>query len=869
MRPHPCRCRLLPALSLGLLLIAPAGAAEPARAFRPPSVPLVACDPYFNVWSNADTLTDDVTRHWTGKPQALASLIRLDGKTYRLMGAEPKDVPPLPQAGVRVLPTRTIYTFEGAGARVTLTFTTPTLPDDLDVLARPLTYLTWDVEATDGKAHATQLAFSAAATLAVNTPDQPVDWAREAVGPLTVLRVGSEEQPVLRKKGDDLRIDWGHAYFAADSKESKAAAGDAATLAAAFVADGKLPAADDNRQPRAANDAAPTLAFAFDLGQVDAKPASRHLMLAYDDGYSITYFRKALRPYWRRKGADAAALLTSAHAEYQALRDRCAAFDKELMDDLTKSGGEKYAQIAALAYRQAFSANKLAADANGQPLLFPKENFSNGCIATVDVIYPMDPLFLLFSPTLTRASLQPILAYAASDRWKFPFAPHDLGTYPAANGQVYGGGERTEADQMPVEETGNMLLLLAALAKVEGNADFATAFWPQLQRWAAYLEAKGFDPENQLCTDDFAGHLAHNVNLSAKAILALAAYGQLCEARGEAADGARYRDLAKSLAARWAKEADDGNHYRLAFDRPGTWSQKYNLVWDKLLGLGIFPEAVVAKELASYPPRIDAFGLPLDNRQPYAKLDWTVWTATMTRDRAAFSALVDPLYRFLDETPTRVPMSDWYYTKDAKQVGFQARSVVGGVFIKLLDDAATWKKWAGRDREHATGYASLPLPPEIREVLPTSRQEATSWRVVTQQPAADWAAPKFDASAWPEARGGFGTAGTPGTDGAMHSEWKTPDIWLRRDFTWAADKLPKDAQLQLFIHHDEEAEVYFNGVLAAKLGGFTGDYEAIPLSPAALAALKPGPNVLAVHCHQTAGGQYIDVGLATVRERSR
>ena len=250
------------------------------------------------------------------------------------------------------------------------------------------------------------------------------------------------------------------------------------------------------------------------LGKVGAKPVSRWLMLAYDDEYSIQYFKKNLRPYWRRNGDDAAALLKKAAAEYESLKKRCEKFDAEVMAALTKAGGEKYARICALAYRQCYAANKVVADANGQPLMFPKENFSNGCIGTVDVIYPMAPQFLLFSPSLTKAMLVPILDYAASPRWRWPFAPHDLGTYPLANGQVYGGGERTEQNQMPVEETGNMLILLAALAQVEGNADFCAKYWPVLEKWAEYLKAKGFDPENQLCTDDFAGHLAHNVNLS-------------------------------------------------------------------------------------------------------------------------------------------------------------------------------------------------------------------------------------------------------------------------------------------------------------------------------------------------------------------
>ena len=314
-----------------------------------------------------------------------------------------------------------------------------------------------------------------------------------------------------------------------------------------------------------------------------------------------------------------------------ALTGRCEAFDRELMADLTAAGGVRYARMAALAYRQTLAGCGLAADANKQPMLFPKENSSNGCVATVDVIYPAAPQFLLMGPTYAKALVAPAMVYSTSPRWKFPFAPHDVGTYPQANGQVYGGGEdsKNEADMMPVEESANLILLCDAIARMDGNPGFASKWWPQLTRWEAYLEKYGEDPENQLCTDDFMGHLAHNANLSVKAILAIAAYGDLCRMRGDAASAAKYQALARDNARHWMKMAGDGDHYRIAFDKPNTWSQKYNLVWDKLLGLDIFPPEVARQEVAYYKKVLQRYGVPLDSRTRLTKADWCLWIATL------------------------------------------------------------------------------------------------------------------------------------------------------------------------------------------------------------------------------------------------
>ncbi len=673
-------------------------AAQQPVTVRTPATPLVVHDPYFSVWSFDDTLNGAPTRHWTGAEQQLNGIIRIDGKPFRFMG-DAEDVPTLPQLSRVLWPTRTIYEFEGQGVHLTATFLTPALPQDLDVLSRPLTYLTWSVHSADGHSHAVELWVSASAQLAVDIPQESVVWGTGRVGDMTVMQMGDNEQPMLEKAGDEIRIDWGWADLAVPSQPGMTAAilGERAFRGAAAresVSESGQELDDDLDMPRAVRVDLPMMTVAFRLPEVTSTPVTRRAMLAYDDREAVEYLHRQMPDYWRRNGQTFAQMLEAAEREESTLNAQAEEFDRALTTDLTAAGGEKYAQLAILAYRQTLGAHKLVADIDGQPLLFSKENSSNGCTDTVDVTYPAAPFFLLFNPKLLEAELRPVMEYAGLPRWHWPFAPHDIGTYPLANGQVYGGGETSEEDQMPVEESGNMLILFDALARAEGNAQFAARYWPLLSKWAAYLLQFGMDPQNQLSTDDFTGHLAHNANLSIKAILALGAYAQLADALRKPDEAALYRQSAQQMAVQWMKMAADGDHTRLAFDLPGTWSQKYNLVWDRILGLDLFPESLARSEMNFYLRHQNAFGLPLDNRHTYTKLDWSVWTATMAPDQQDFDALIDPLYKFMTESPTRVPLSDWFDTVTGAQVGFQARSVVGGVYIKMLSDAQMWKKWS-------------------------------------------------------------------------------------------------------------------------------------------------------------------------------
>jgi hypothetical protein len=648
-----------------------------------------------------DQLTSDPTKHWSEAAQPMTGLIRIDGQPYRWMGLQPRQPRTLPalaamhQDSLEVTPLHTQYKLSAGGVELDVTFFTPLFPQDLDVMSRPVTYLTWSARSTDGASHRVDLLLDISPQIAINENGQRVSWGRSRVKNMTVLNIGSQEQAELHQSGDRIRIDWGYFRLGVpDDVQALMQLSDEAI--AQFVTHGALEGIDDLEMPRAAvstRGPGAHLSVMVPLGSVGSEPVTRHVLLAYTQREAIEYLGRRLRPYWQRNGMSTAEMLARAEQDYASLDQRGSSFDVRLMQDMRSVGGADYEYLTSLVFRQTIAAHELVADLDGQPMLFSKENDSNGCIDTVDVTYPSSPFFLLFNPRLLEAQLEPVMRYAALPRWKFPFAPHDLGTFPLADGQVYGGGEVNEVDQMPVEESGNLILMVAALGKSEGNWDFAERYMPQLTKWAAYLQQKGMDPENQLSTDDFAGHLAHNANLSIKAIEALGAFVLIARSTGHADLAQQYEHAVRDMPAKWQQMAREGDHYKLAFDRSNTWSQKYNLVWDQILGMDLFPKDIMRTEWAFYARHFEPFGLPLDNRKTITKLDWELWTGTLSEDPRVFHDLLHRLVTWADTTPSRVPTTDYYDTVSGKQMGFQARSVVGGVFIKALVDREIADKW--------------------------------------------------------------------------------------------------------------------------------------------------------------------------------
>lgn len=661
---------------------------------RPPAVPLVTIDPYFSIWSNANQLHAAETIHWTGATHGMVGMAVIDGKAWRFMGGYDRrsdfkslNAPAMQQTDITIKPLSSIYTFKAGGITLTVDFTTPLLLNDLDVMARPTSYITIKAFSNDKKNHSVAIYYDVTSELAVDVPIQEVVASRKQLQDGSqILQVGTEKQRVLKRKGDMIRIDWGYASLVLPNDTEAETAIGSVDIRDQFIETKMLPKTDDINFPRTVDDDMPILASVIDYGEVGIEGVSHYFMLAYDDVYSIQYFNDQLPGYWARNGQSFQEVVLKSIHEYAAIMEKCNRFNEAMIAEAEEAGGKKYADILSLSYRQAIAAHKLVEDKNGEILFLSKENNSNGCLATVDVSYPSMPLFLLYNPELVKGMLRPIFQYASSQAWPYDFAPHDLGRYPIADGQAYGMELKR---QMPIEECGNMLIMTAAVCWIEESAKFASSYWRQLKKWANYLINYGMDPGNQLCTDDFGGHLAHNANLSIKAIIGIASYGYLARLMGDVKEGTTYLNKAKEMAVHWEAKAHDGDHYRLAFDAPGTWSLKYNLVWDKLFQLHLFSSEVKEKEIAWYLRKSNQYGTPLDNRKTYTKADWLVWAATLANEPSDFKQLITPIWDFLNETDSRVPFTDWYYTIDGKITGFKNRSVVGGLFIKLLADRMT------------------------------------------------------------------------------------------------------------------------------------------------------------------------------------
>ncbi len=671
---------------------------------RPPATPLAVRSPYLSTWLAGDSLVGTWSSFWNGHTTALCGIARIDGTAYLFAGAPASSVVPnsMTQTSVQLTATRSIFTFTAAGVTLTVTFFSPVEPTDLQRQSVPLSYVTVRAASADGGSHTVDVHLDVSAEWAHGDVTQQVTWAQQQTGAGSVIMGFTPNTPtVFGEHGD--QASWGTSVLASSAAGGLTwQLGQDIVVRGASVSQGTLPDTVDQNQPRAINDNWPVAGLNRNLGTVTSASPSAVFVAAVGHVRTpaLTYLGADLPPWWSTYWGSWEAMVDWFLADYPAALASAQSLEAQIESTASAavgggSVGADYAALCALAARQVIGGTELVSR-NGSPWAFLKEISSDGNVSTVDVIYPAFPGLLFLDPSYLQLLLEPILDYSESGQWPKTFAVHDLGSsYPNAAGHNDGNEE-----DMPVEESANMLIMIAALLQRIPAAS-ATAFAQQhytiLKQWADYLVLNALDPANQNQTDDFTGPIAHSANLALKGQVAIGAMSVISSIAGSAyaADQASYYSTARSYISQWVTKGEDpsGTYLDLAYGSPTTWSLKYNGFPDKLLGLNLVPTGIKTQEAGWYQSNAGTYGVILDPRHNYTKADWEIFTAAFLSDQPVRDTLIQGVYGFANSTGNRVPFSDWYDVTSAAQQGFQNRPVVGAMFAPALTVTADRTRW--------------------------------------------------------------------------------------------------------------------------------------------------------------------------------
>jgi hypothetical protein len=696
---------------------------------HPPAAPLITRGPYLNVWLKNSTgnLPGTWPQHWDGTVKAMTGYADIDGQTYLFLGT-PNTTPSyqhtMTQTSLLTTATQSVFTLTGGGVKLKVDFLSPVEATDLKRLSMPLSDINVTASSADGASHSVRLYFDISAEWANGDENALVDWAPASIpldsdgvaatGKLTAWTVKPTDPGIFQQTGNF--ADWGTVLWATQSSTGVTRqSGQDTVVRGQFLAHGVLANTNDTDQPRAINDNYPVFAFAKNFGMVGTTPTQPFtLLLGRVRSPAISYLGKSIKSLWTQYFASDKAMLAFAYKDAAAALTRATTLDSKLATAAEAIGGTQYAGLIALSLRQAVAATELTGT-TANPYMFLEEISSDDNVQTVDVLFPAMPAFLYVNPELVRYLIEPVIDYSSSGKWPELYSPHDLGaTYPNATGHDDGGGEN-----MPVEETANMLIMADAyMQRVSASeaATYANAHYTLFKQWADYLltvpsgvqYSNAVDPQYQNQTDDFAGFVAHSVNLALKGISGVAAFAQIATMAGVTADATHYRAAAEQGIKTWATLSQNtaGTHllhtYREAANSysPDTtaeadtdWSLLYNSFPNRLLGLNLIPASILSEQAAFYTTQLQPLGVPLQpetlneggTQTTIAKSDWNLWTGAALKNATLQQNIIDAVYTYANTTQSGNPFPDLYDPTGVTAFNaFEARPVQGGMFAPLL-----------------------------------------------------------------------------------------------------------------------------------------------------------------------------------------
>ncbi len=679
---------------------------------RPPSIPLAVRSPYLSTWLPATSLTGITPQFWNGDPRGFAGLVMIDSVLYAWAG-EPQSngtaVPAMTPVSTEVTATRSIFTASEAGVQLVAEWLSPVEPGDLELQSVPLTLLTVTVSSTDGNPHSVQVYADITGEWASNSESDSITWQTTSDSTGRYWAVELQSQVPLEEPSN--MASWGTVIWAAPVAGPSLTyqSGYSATLRNDFGTNGALGNSSDS-DFRAINSDQPAFAFAFNFGTTTTA-ASTSLVLGHARTPLVSYGSAAtpLLPWWTQTWSTWQEMTADFITGAPSARTRAIALDAQIETDATTAAGSGYAAACALALRQCYGGTELAISPDGvTPWLLGKEISSDGDTNTVDIFDQAFLAWLYLDPDLIPLVMAPILDWCNSSAWQNPsawtgisqpyYCVHDLGPYPVAAGRAPGDGE-----QMPIEESAGMLIMAAAYANMVG-ASAAEPFLSQWQslwtQWANYLVPQVPTPATQLCTDDWAPTYSTStgsVNLGIKAIIGLAAAGQIATILGDTANATTWWDAATNNIDQWvtlSTDATTGTNLNVVQGATGTWSCLYNAYYQAVIGLSLVPEQVAANEAAYYLNQLttsgNAYGIELQtDAGNLNKAAWLFYLPSWLSSYPIADALMNCNVAYINDTTSLVPYGDRYNVNTGVEVAnIEAHPTLGAVFALLAADAS-------------------------------------------------------------------------------------------------------------------------------------------------------------------------------------
>ena len=661
--------------------------------------PLFVKDPYFSIWAPIDKLNESNTIFWTGDAKKTFGILRIEDKSYCFMGDVP-NLPKMEQCRVSVSLFRTTYCFSTEEVELEVSFFSPLPMSDLNILSMPVCFVEYEIRPKKPIGNAS-VSLSLGEDWCYDTiSDKEMRGDVFQIDEGEVGYFGLNRQHIMNRCGDRMAAEWGYYYLLAEECFYH-------TITDFSMIDKNTYAGEKDEDYK-------FLTARNTYYNLEGSVKGR-IIIAFDDVASINYFGHMLQGYYFSRNGTVIDAIQYASKHFEQIEEICDDFEAQVKEDC-KDYSEGHEELLNFSYRQTIAAHKLVVDYDGTLLFISKECGSGGCVATADVTYPTMPLLALYNPELLKASMEPIFKVASLPMWDYPFAPHDAGMYPYCCGQYYIVNIRKEDKyyrnvgfrgdwkhdvlpqyylypkasvlydidkQMPIEECANMLIISAVYLASGGLKEYIQDNVYHLRKWCDYLIEKGLIPQNQLCTDDFMEHIDKNVNLAIKSIVGIRAFADVLDKLSE--DSGRYRNVATERANE-ISELYSGCYMPRGFgDTNDSYSMKYNLLWDKLLGYHLFDEKTLEREVELCMGNLQEYGFPLDSSTSLTKTDWMMWIAALSDERNVAERVVEALRAYIRSDGAKgKAFPDLYDCKTGETRQFLNRTVQGSMFVLIL-----------------------------------------------------------------------------------------------------------------------------------------------------------------------------------------